>query len=622
LLAGVVFVFGEHIWVAEPVRPFLSAAGVLLLLLSLAWNVWEARAVGQRTLKDWALGPALASAVFLLSAGLYGLGLLIPAQGGSGIDWASILGWSWMLTLIAGIVLYIFLEAAWSRFAGPGGAGARRLQSARHAALSLGLLLLLVITLNFVFEKLSWQWDVGYFRTALPGDATRETLKNLDAPLTLAAFFPAGNPVLTLVKDYLSELEGVSSQLQIGYYDSDLNPEEAKRFKARRNGVIVVAREGLQRDLSLGLTPDAAGNKLTKLDANLLAKITEVTRAKRTAYLTVGHGERNEAAQNELPTGSRVKGLEAILRAQNYQTKPFGFTDGLGTEVPDKADLVLVVGPRLPFRPEEEATLGRYLEHGGKLMVFLEPDAGSAPGLPVPVLSKEPPLSRLLERYGLRLIATVQANDRVFGRRTQTKADHALLATNRYQSHPSVNSLRRSTSQFPLLFLGTGAFEKTDPPPNLSVKETVKGMPGTWSDTDGNFEFDEKREKRREPILVAAVGPKTPPKKPAKDAPAPPPAETPLPRLIAFADADVASDLLIQNRANQLVLLDGIAWLAGDAAPASAPTEEEDLKIQHLKGDELIWFYLPVFAVPLLVLLAGLGISRRIAGRPEGGGRG
>jgi hypothetical protein len=172
------------------------------------------------------------------------------------------------------------------------------------------------------------------------------------------------------------------------------------------------------------------------------------------------------------------------------------------------------------------------------------------------------------------------------------------------------------------LFLGTGAFEKTDPPPDLSVKELVKGMPGTWSDNDGNFEFDEQREKRREPILVAAVGPKTPPKKPAKDAAEPPPAETPLPHLIAFADADVASDLLIQNRANQLALLDGIAWLAGDASPASAPTEEEDLKIQHLKGDELVWFYLPVFAVPLLVLLAGLGISRRIAGRPERGSHG
>jgi glycosyltransferase involved in cell wall biosynthesis len=36
-----------------------------------------------------------------------------------------------------------------------------------------------------------------------------------------------------------------------------------------------------------------------------------------------------------------------------------------------------------------------------------------------------------------------------------------------------------------------------------------------------------------------------------------------------FADADVASDLLIQNRANQFALLDAIAWLAGDASPAA-----------------------------------------------------
>ena len=627
LLAGALFVLGERIWRAEPVRPFLSGAGVALLLLSLAWNLAQARAAGQRKPTDWALGPALASLAFLVSAGLYGVSLLIPPSDGTGLDWAAILGWSWALNLIAGIVLYIFLEIAWSRLAGPagagpGGAGARRLQLARHAGVSLGLLLLLVITLNFVFEKLSWQWDLGYFRSALPSDAMKETLKNLDAPLTLAVFLPAGNPVLAPVKDYLAELDGVSPHLQIAFYDADLNPEEARRFMARRNGSIIVVREGLQRDVSLGLSLDAAGGKLAKLDSSLLTKITEVTRGKRTVYLTVGHGERNEAAQNDLPPGSRVKGLEGLLRAQNYQIKPLGFTDGLGTEIPGKTDLVLVVGPRLPFQPEEEAALGRYLERGGKLMVFLEPDAGNAPGLPVPIRNKEPPLAQLLEHYGLRLVPVVQANDRIFGRRTQTPADHALLATNRYQPHPSVNSLRRATSQFPLLFLGTGAFEIADPPANLSAKETVKGMPGTWSDTDGNFEFDERREKRGEPILVAAVGPKTPPKKPAKDAAEPPPAETPQPRLLAFADADVASDLLIQNRANQLALLDGIAWLVGDAAPGAAPKDEDDLKIQHLKGDELIWFYLPVFAVPVLVLLAGLGISLRLAGRPERGAHG
>jgi hypothetical protein len=146
----------------------------------------------------------------------------------------------------------------------------------------------------------------------------------------------------------------------------------------------------------------------------------------------------------------------------------------------------------------------------------------------------------------------------------------------------------------------------------MVAKDTIKGMPGTWSDSNRNFEFDDGAEKRGDPVLAMAVGPKNPSKR-QKIADAVEEAEEPAPepRLLAFADVDVASDLFIQNRANQLALLDGVAWLAGDAAPAAAPNEEEDLKIQHLKGDELVWFYLPVFLVPALVLVAGFAVARR-----------
>jgi hypothetical protein len=515
------------------------------------------------------------------------------------------LGWAWALTLVAGAILYLFVELAWAAQAGAPRQEGRRLRRARDAGISLALLLLLVVTLNFVFNRLSWQWDLGYFHAALPSGATKENVRRLEAPLSVALFFPEGNPVLALVRDYFAELEGLSPHLQIAYYDAELNPEAARLHRARRNGMILISREAVQRDISLGLTLDAAGSQLVKLDSTFLAKLFEVTRPKHPAYLTVGHGERNEAGQDDLPIASRVTALEAILRAQNYTVKSLGLVEGLGSDVPADAGLVLVVGPRFPFRAEEADALARYVERGGRLMLFLEPDAGFTPGIALPPRREGPPLAGLLERFGAKFVASVQANDRIYGRRTQTKADHALLATNRYQAHPAVKSLRIGPSQFPLLFLGTGAFELGQVPEHLRVSGTIQAMPGTWSDADGDFTFQEERETRGEPILAVAISPKNPPKEGA--------AAPPEPRVLAFADADVAADLFIQNRANQLALLDGIAWLAGDAA--AAPTEAEDLKIQHLKGDELIWFYLPVFGVPALVLLAGFLFARR-AGPP------
>ena len=45
--------------------------------------------------------------------------------------------------------------------------------------------------------------------------------------------------------------------------------------------------------------------------------------------------------------------------------------------------------------------------------------------------------------------------------------------------------------------------------------------------------------------------------------------------------------------------------------PAGLTESEKDVQIVHAKANEAVWFYLPVFAVPLLVLLAGWVFSGR-----------
>ncbi len=613
ILSGILIVLGEHLWRAEPARPFLSGLAAVLLIAAVGWSL--AVAFGAERKGSLNRGSLIVLAaptlLFALAAAIYFAGLLLPSDPGEGLDWPALFSWGWLLALLLGVVLFVFVEAAWLDQGEMPKPDPLRLRAAGKAGLSLGLLLLLVVTLNFVFNRLPWQWDLGYFRSAQPSDATSETIRNLDAPVSVTLFYPEDNPVRSLLRDYFIGLEGLSTHLEIGYYDADLHPAAAREHKARRNGLIVVSRDSVTRNISLGLTVEAARDKLAKFDSTFLSELAHVTREKRNAYFTVGHGERNEKGDSGRPVTSRIKGFEALLRAQNFTVKPLGLAEGLGQEVPTDADLVVVAGPRLPLRQSEEDALGRYLDQGGNLMAFLEPDSGkAAPGLPV-AADAPPALSGLLAAYGVEYRPVVQANDRVFGRRTHTKADHALLATARYQNHPSVSSLRRNASQFPLLLLGSGAFRKGKAPEGLTVRVTIKGMPGTWGDENGNFEFDGPRERRREPILALAIERRKPRGKAAEDD-----AELPLPtpRILAFADADIASDLFIQNRANQMALLDGIAWLAGDVAPAAVPKEDEDLRIQHLKGDELLWFYLPVFAVPLMVLIAGFVIVRRAGG--------
>ena len=85
--------------------------------------------------------------------------------------------------------------------------------------------------------------------------------------------------------------------------------------------------------------------------------------------------------------------------------------------------------------------------------------------------------------------------------------------------------------------------------------------------------------------------------------------------MLVYADADLAMDFLMRNRANRLLLAEGIRWLTAEDLPSGLTDKGKDVKIIHAKGDEWFWFYLPVFAGPLVVLGLGLWLSGRIGSR-------
>jgi hypothetical protein len=166
--------------------------------------------------------------------------------------------------------------------------------------------------------------------------------------------------------------------------------------------------------------------------------------------------------------------------------------------------------------------------------------------------------------------------------------------------------MRVATNQFPLGLLGAGALKLLPAPEGLKVQAIVNSMPGTFVDLNHNFRFDPPAERQENAVFVAAVSPSQAPSPPS----APGPGKPAGPYLLVYADADIASDALVSNRANGMLVSAGLEWLSGQE-PAGAPNTEEDLPIQHMRGDEWLWFYLPVVAVPLAVLGAGLWRLRR-----------
>ncbi|HKI99334.1 MAG TPA: Gldg family protein [bacterium] len=615
-LGGVLVWLAERIWPGTVASPYLAALGAALLVVALALHLppfQEERGAGSlRGATGWLGAPY---ALFVLALALYYGSTLLRGHPAGMVDWRGLARAGWMLSLAAGAVLYVFVTLARLAQRRAPQPDARRIRLAGSAGLSLALLLVLVALLNFVFAGLPWEWNLAYFKTTRPSEATRELVQGLTTPVQVGAFFAADSEVGPLVHSYFDALKSSSDQadkLQIQFADADLQPALAETFKARGNGWVVLRKGALVRPMRVGEVLGQARFQLRNFDRNFFRTLLEVSRPPATVYLTIGHGERNERGGSATPGGSFNR-FRVVMRERNYTVKDLGIGQGLGDRVPADAALVVIAAPTEPFLPSEAAALRHYLDGGGRLLAFLEPRTGPVPehkGLPGVTLVQ------LLRDYGVEFDPTVQDNDRIYARRTYTRADHTLLVTVAYQNHPSVNNLRVASGQFPLVLLGAGALRIGQVPPGLTVQDTIKAMPGTWGDLNGNFEFDAAKEHRDTPALALAVAPKGAPE--AQHAAAGAAPKTNGPTMLVFADADLASDLLIRNRANLTAVEDALGWLVEQDKPVGLPQTEEDVRIRHAKGDDWLWFYLPVLGVPFLLL--GFGFWQAMRRRRRAGG--
>jgi hypothetical protein len=309
-------------------------------------------------------------------------------------------------------------------------------------------------------------------------------------------------------------------------------------------------------------------------------------RDRRTAYLTVGHGELNEDTDKR--NARTAEGVRQLLEKQNYQVKTLGIADGLGTEVPNDATVVIVLGPTNRFTDAEVATLRKYAEGGGKLFLALDPDGKAE-------------LAPLASLVGLDWKQEQVLHEVPQARLQGTDADKKILVSVTFSSHASVSTLSKAGRNAPILFSGAAALErKDDADSSLLVDGSIKSLPGTFIDSNGNFAFD-PNEKKAIFNLAASVTKKLGDGKDAKEM-----------RAFVLGDADAVSDFwFMQDRNNQLMFVEAVRWLGGEESFSGEIQSEEDVAIVHTKAEDQVYFYGTIIGAPSLVLGLGLLFTLR-----------
>jgi hypothetical protein len=598
-LGGLVLVFlGERVFpTISAARMTLSGAGFALVVGYLVLRLkssGDSRRAMDRLLAIFALLTvvALVLSFFTTDNGerLIGLSKTMVAKREKFETVATIV---WVSLLALSALPILFAERALLPMRRAENVESRRVLSAEAAALTLALAAIYGALFTYAAGELNLKADYSYFRTSKPGDSTRNMVRELQEPVKVMLFFPPLNEVGREVTSYLKDLTPLSPKFTYEMHDRLLEPSLAKDWKVTQDGMVVLGRGANQQPLAVGADMEAARAKLKTFDNDFQRSLLKASRETRNVLFTTGHGEMSYMAGTE----RSAPGLRRLLESQNYAIRDLGLAQGLGTEVPKDASIVAVLGPTAPFLPGELETLKKYLEKGGHLLLVLDPEA-------------KVDLDPLANLVGLSFDPTILANDKIHLRRRFNDSDRAILVTNRYSSHASVSSLSRNSTRMPVVFGGAGSIEKRQgADPELRFDFTVKAMTDTFADANGDFQY-QSGEKKAGFALAGAVwktingggGD-------AKNAPEM--------RAYVITDADALSDFFLGNEPNDFLFVDAIRWLGGEESFAGAVASSEDVRIEHTKQKELVWFYGTIFLVPFLVLGLGLVYGRRVRGKPS-----
>ena len=597
LAATVAFVSGLlAVFIAERVlgagsgRVALAALGTAVAMGATGWRVVRLLAAPpvRRTLERWVLmlyGVGLVALVLYFVQGDVGTALLGAPLSRTAPKLAVVLAVLFPALLVCALVPLAMVEAALVAMARAPVPETGRVRSALFSGLGMAFVGVFAFAAVYVATQADATWDLSYFRTARPGDATRKLVRGLNEPLQVTLFFPPANEVGEAVRQYFRDLAPESQQLTVDALDQAVEPARGKALGVSNNGAVVLSRGERREVLNLGMDVERARGQLQRLDAEVQRRLLAVAKPQRVVYLTGGHGERADTrpVPGEAARPS-VAQFKELLRGQNVDVRALTVAEGLGTEVPRDAAMVVVMGPTRELLPEEVTALREYWAQGGRLWIALEPEGAA--------------LESLLKPLGLRSLRVPLANDRVYFRTTRQQSDRGNLGTASFSSHPSVTSLSALGSQAAVAFMGAVALELVSPPvPGVMLDTGVRAHGETFADANGDFTPEPGEVTKAWPLVVSV-------ERPAAEG-------RPAPRAVVMADADALGDGILGNVGNAYLAVDTLRWLSGEEALSGATASEEDVPLQHTRSQDVVWFYATVFLAPMVVLAVGFFVTRR-----------
>ncbi len=307
---------------------------------------------------------------------------------------------------------------------------------------------------NAIISTQNIRWDLTPTKKFSLSEFDKRVLGGLNHNVKVMAFVRTEDPAYLQLADLLFQAAAFTPRLSYQVIDVNKAPGMAREYNVTSYGEVVVESQGRRRDFD---------NARSDLLIPAVLQISNETN--KHIYFTIGHGERDVFDTDHNQGYSQWRNL---LEQNNYAIDNVSlFASG----VPEDAKVVVTLGPRKDFLPEELAALERYLAHGGHFVAIIDP-FGS------------PTLVEFMKKYSLDFIPQVVVDPayRLTAGEiltTQIPIRSQESAISRSMSAPAVFSLGRGV-------MVTGAIGASAPD-NLKLEQEDKFLSSShesWASND------------------------------------------------------------------------------------------------------------------------------------------
>ena len=424
------------------------------------------------------------------------------------------LGWyGWVNLVGGGAALLVAAGMAVRRARGFGTPAARRILLPHLAATAL--LVTGFVVAEGAARKAGWRFDWTADARFELAPATLELCARLEQPARATHFAEPGDPDSRRTR-FLLESFVAAGCFDVREKNAEQSEAELDLFGVSTPDAVVL-EVGEYYDVVERASEGSLLETLLRLESD----------PTRTLYVTIGEGEGDFRA----PGPAGYSGLREALGSEGYVLKSLVLV--AAGEVPEDADGVLVIAPRRPLHASAQDALERYVSRGGRLVTMLEPgiDTGLEP---------------LLERFGIDAGPGLVVDSRFADLQGTARGTGVLVSD--YADHPVVEGFEgRHMSFFPSVRAVVPARKPTPDDQLAAILYTSREA----------FLFDNVEAARRgiaptrgdarlERFPLAASGRY--------------PRETGEGRIVAFGDADFASNRYARALYNLDVVLNAVHW--------------------------------------------------------------